>query len=458
MGEQTKTSVILGCFLVNEGLNPENLGINKSFFKNTNERIVFSNLNENRDIAIMADKIGGKIRNCQTYLMELMGGIHKSGAAADRVRLLINEVRKERLQENVLKVINEGAKHGQFDHKTIKQKYMEIASIDSHKTHLLNFGNIETREIDWLVPDVFARGIVHAVCGVQGHGKSMLLYDLAAKISTGSMWGLAEKAYPAGNVLYVTDEDSREQVIKPRLQAAGADTPKISIPDFNIENLALPEDEGKLRSWIRAIGDCPLAILDPLLDFSTGNLNEAKIAVPILRCLKRIAEEENIAIIYVVHFRKTATDFDIQRVAHSYILTSKPRLVWYVVKSDLEDEEKPERIFCSGKSTFRPIPNMLFDIQANEKDVPIVTNWRYTKTKTSEAMSTGEHRRDIKTQKAEEFLMSILDGQTLYINDLIEIAKKENIARRTLYLARNNICVESDTDEHGKTFWKLCKK
>lgn len=333
-----------------------------------------------------------------------------------------------------------------------------IATIDSllddERLRLLCFEDIPEEKIKWHVPGVYACGMIHSLGGVQGHGKSLHLIDLAAKTSTGAEWPITGTSIPKGDVLYITDEDSRDKIIKPRLRLAGADMSKVFIPDFDIESLALPEDEGKILAWLRTLKNPKLLILDPIVDYSTGSLNVAENATKIIKSLKRIADKTGICVIYSVHFNKNVDLDSVHRVAHSYTLTSKPRLAWLIIKQDAGDDLNPHRILCCGKTAFKPILNMMFTIKGDKLDTPYIDDWRTAKIQTADALATGDRRRDIKVEEAEEFLLNNLNDQWKYVDDIKEIAEKEGINMRTVYRASKNLSIEDDWDGKRK-MWKL---
>jgi hypothetical protein len=323
---------------------------------------------------------------------------------------------------------------------------------------LLCLQDIEEEAIRWHVPNIYAYRMIHSLGGVQGHGKSLHLIDIAARTSIGAVWPITGENIPIGDTLYITDEDSLDKIIKPRLRLAGADMDKIFVPNFNIEDLVLPENKDKVLMWLEKIKNPKLLILDPLIDYVTGNINASESATKIIKSLKAIAEKTGVCLIYTVHFNKNVDIDSIHRVAHSYVLTSKPRLAWLLIKQDPGDDLNPNRLLCCGKTAFKPIPNMMFTIKGDKHETPYIDDWHTVKVQTADALATGDRRRDLKAKEAEEFLLSILEDQPVFVSQILQRAKKENIARRTLYRAKENICVESNADEKGRTFWQLCKE
>src|SRR5260370_39447638 len=79
------------------------------------------------------------------------------------------------------------------------------------------------RPISWLVPGRFAFGQVAIIDGDPDLGKSLLMLDLAARLSTGRSWPEGDSPVEPAGTIYLSGEDGDEDTIRPRLQALGAD-------------------------------------------------------------------------------------------------------------------------------------------------------------------------------------------------------------------------------------------
>ena len=95
--------------------------------------------------------------------------------------------------------------------------------------------------------------------------------DLAARVSAGKAFPDGAECEPAGVVL-LSAEDGLADTIRPRLDAAGADTSKIlalaTVPDENGHDrlLSIPEDLALIEKGIRRVG-ARLVVVDPLMAF-----------------------------------------------------------------------------------------------------------------------------------------------------------------------------------------------
>lgn len=397
-------------------------------------------------------------RRVKQYIERILEGAY--AMPAEGIQLVIKREMIDRLKNESKKLINDERNHGTDHYDELLELNKKIHEIKvqyaAENANIMSFEEIEEKPVEWIIPGMLAKGMLHVLGGVQGHGKSLYLIDLASRASQGKKWPITGEALPQGETLYITDEDSRDKIIKPRIKAAGGDFSKIFIPDFNIENLNLPHDISKLEGWIEKLENPLFLFLDPLVDYSNKSLNASEEASKIVKPLRLLADRKNICILYTVHFNKKVKLDSIHRIAHSYVLTSKPRLVWMIAKEDSDDDLNTKRLLLCGKTAFKPIKNMLFTIKGTDDDIPFIDDWHTTKIQTSSGMASGERRRDLKVQEAEDFLNEF-KGKTQFVDDLRDLGEKRGIAKRTLYRARNgpNCDIEDDYDGKGKKFWKI---
>ena len=74
--------------------------------------------------------------------------------------------------------------------------------------------------IQWLWPDMIAKGILHVFAGDSGIGKTLLLCDISAIVSRGGIFPGQKEQCEAGKVVYLSGEDGLNHTIGPRLEVA----------------------------------------------------------------------------------------------------------------------------------------------------------------------------------------------------------------------------------------------
>src|SRR5262249_38270399 len=85
---------------------------------------------------------------------------------------------------------------------------------------------VQPERVEWLWPGRIARGKITIVDGDPGRGRSVLTVDMAARITTGRAWPDGAGC-PRGGVVVMSAEDGLADTIRPRLDAAGADSSKV---------------------------------------------------------------------------------------------------------------------------------------------------------------------------------------------------------------------------------------
>ena len=166
---------------------------------------------------------------------------------------------------------------------------------------------VQRELVDWQWQGKLALGKIHVVEGPPDVGKTTLVLDIAARISTGApMPGETESREPGG-VVIVTSEDGLGDTILPRLEVAGADLHNVvaARPD---ESPSL-DDDG--LNWLRRAGarvQAKLIILDPFVALLPGAIDAHRDqdVRRLFRGLRALAEELGVAIVLIRHLRKAA--------------------------------------------------------------------------------------------------------------------------------------------------------
>ncbi|MGA4541319.1 AAA family ATPase [Uniformispora flossi] len=168
--------------------------------------------------------------------------------------------------------------------------------------------SVTPKRVRWLWKDRIPVGELTLVAGKGGIGKSTLLAEWCAWITTGQMKG--EYFGEPRDVLYVVNEDSLEYTVVPRLLAAGADLSRVHRVRANIggrwDRVMLPLDCERLHEAVKHFG-APVVFLDPL----SSNLTAKKIDQDEMRgALERIrktAEQSEGAFVGLAHTKKALT-------------------------------------------------------------------------------------------------------------------------------------------------------
>lgn len=223
--------------------------------------------------------------------------------------------------------------------------------------------DIEPETIQWEWPGVLVRGGLNGIVGDPGQGKSLCTIDLAARVSTGSGWpDNPTQPFAPGGVLFATAEDALASVVRPRLDAAGADRARVHALDAvavrgedgtPIELAYELSDHQILEAAIDETPECRLVIIDPVSAFmGAADSNSNSEMRALLRPLAKMAERRNLCIVLVSHLRKSEGRA-LHRALGSIGFMAACRVAWGITRDDQDDDEH-RRIMVPLKNNYAP--------------------------------------------------------------------------------------------------------
>lgn len=173
---------------------------------------------------------------------------------------------------------------------------------------------VEDETVSWISPGRLARSHVTMLDGDPGLGKSTLMADWAARITTGARFpgNPPDHHTTPGGVVFLSAEDHLAQTLKPRLQAVGADLSRVLFMrgvaepfTDSLRPISFPSDLGRLKLAIHD-SHAKLVVIDPLMVYLDDNLDShrdqsvRKAMMP----LQRLAEETKVAVVCIRHLSK----------------------------------------------------------------------------------------------------------------------------------------------------------
>jgi hypothetical protein len=337
--------------------------------------------------------------------------------------------------------------------------------------------DLEMCGIDWLWPGRFARGKFGLIAGLPDYGKGQIAAFIAAAVTAAIALPCDEGNATQGDVIWFNAEDGARDTVLPRLVAAGADPKRVHfVNNVRIggedKSFSLVTDLQLLRKTINRIGNVVLVIIDPVSAYLGVGKVDGRSATDVrgvLTPMKNMAEELHVAVIGIAHFNKRD---DIKsallRVSDSIAYVAAARHV-YAVLDDPED--KNSKLFVKAKN------NLARDTKALRYGMGVKTvghdeklgvdinapyiMWhpQHVEITANEAMQAAEGR--TAKREAKEFLLERLEAGPANSDDIIEEAKQEGIAEKTLRRAKKDLGIKS-RKEHGITdgpwLWELPAK
>ncbi len=340
-------------------------------------------------------------------------------------------------------------------------------------------GAIEPEPIEWLWDGRLALGKVSLIAGNPGLGKSQLVADMVARITTGRPWPLETSRRPVAECAILSAEDDPADTIRPRLDAAGADASKFHIIDFvrfadkegqeQTRTFNLGADIAALDVFLEENPDIRFVSIDPISAYMGGVDTHKNADVrAVLAALSAMAGRRNVAVIGVTHLNKGG-DGDagaMMRISGSNAFVAAARAAFLIAK-DRDDKSGLRRLFLPLKN------NLAFDggglaysIESVTLDNPKFPNGIPTSriawepdpvTMTADeavAPMDAEERSAIGEAKA--FLQDALRDGRQPAKKLFRDAKAIGISEKTLRRAKADLNINSFKDGlNGGWVWEL---
>lgn len=244
-----------------------------------------------------------------------------------------------------------------------------------------SMAGVQLRAIDWLWTGWIPRKYITLIVGESGAGKSTVLADIVARITTGKPWPGENAARQPGRVLWLGSEDGAEDMTVPRLVACGADLNRV----IEIQGVrqgtgratfSMQDDVHSVKQWLthaRDVDSDPfvMLVIDPITSYLPGrklrkvDMNDTGQLRSILEPWFDIAQTFNLAIGSVTHFNKDTTRSMLHRVTGSAVFAQTCRSLCAMV----------------GREEDGPFAKAMVQVKTNLPEQPEGA-WRFTTVKT----------------------------------------------------------------------------
>jgi putative DNA primase/helicase len=245
-------------------------------------------------------RVGG-----EAYIAGLIVDQYRRESLAGEIRLIRSTYQARYLlsfTQRVQKRIFAGSEDG---HEILDSIRSELGALNGHAKHRIQSicaATIKPTKVKWLWERRLPLRAYSLMQGIEGIGKSTLLCEVAAAITTGKQ--IPDFSFPErGKVLWLAAEDDSSEDLIPRLMAAGANLDMVQIIDQGF-SLLNPKGMLNLKSEIEQHQPL-LVILDPLFAFTEGRENDGEVARTVTNEFKIFSGEFCCSILGVRHVNKS---------------------------------------------------------------------------------------------------------------------------------------------------------
>jgi hypothetical protein len=307
---------------------------------------------------------------------------------------------------------------------------------------------VEPEQVEWLWPGRLPFGKLAVLDGDPGLGKSVVTLDVAARVSAGLELPDGQPCEPAGVVL-LSAEDGLGDTIRPRLDAAEADTERIFALSTTFEvkgderTISLTKDLSTIERAIDRVG-AGLVVVDPLTAFLSEKTDSYKDQDMrrALAPLAALAERTRAAILIVRHLTKAAGGNTLYRGGGSIAIIGAARS-GLVIAQDPEDPKR--RILAANKHNLsRPATSLTFRIEeASNGAARVERGGISTLTARDILKESVDPEQKSALSEAKEFLTQELAEGPVAAEEVQEDARGAGVSERTLKRAKREMGVGS---------------
>lgn len=363
---------------------------------------------------------------------------------------------------------------------------------------VLTLDQIDLEEVLWLWPGRLPAAKVVVIEGEPESGKTSLVLDVAARLTTGGPMPDLDESEPATygalgevadlakladlkprSILFMSAEDGAGDTIKPRFLAAGGDPTRflvqqpIDLYDRNGEPIGkglppLPSEAHHIAAEVKKHG-VSLAIIDGLGSFLDRgiSLNNGPDVRRVIGSLASIAAETGCTIVIIRHFNKSASGNAMNRGGGSIDITAQARVVLQVTRHPNDDNERVLTVMKSNLTKKPPSLTYRIDSTTVKTIAAPKIRWTGTTDLTADALAAHSFHKatnpdnPTKVDEARQFILETLGEGPLLANDLLDLARSQRHSARTFERARAALKsarkIKSERDSDGHTVWSMAE-
>lgn len=320
---------------------------------------------------------------------------------------------------------------------------------------VIEMATIQPERIDWLWPGRIPRGKLTILEGDPKVGKSTLMLDVAARVTTGTPFPDNHRP-EAGVVLIMTAEDGLADTVRPRLDAAGAAVDRViaweAVPVYDAEGNpsgmrppSIPRDLDSLEQLISA--HCVSLVVVDVLNAYLGADVDGHRDQDVRRALMplaKLAERTRASVVVLRHLNKSTGGPAIYRGAGSIGIGGAARSI-LLAGFDPEDEDRNRRVLASQGSNVAETPESLsYELVSTEERGCARVRWiGVSEHRAGSLLAAGSDEDRSALSEACDVLEDILSGGDVAAKEVQRRATEAGVSWATLRRAKGRLDVKS---------------
>jgi hypothetical protein len=345
--------------------------------KPVDSAILASFLNDKNQL----ENIGGP-----AYLGDLWDYAPCPANAIRYAEAVLDKAKKRNLLYAGQRILDNVSKNGAPVGELLENALRDLSDLDKHsgcskkkpKVKAIRLADVSPRKVEWIWPGRIPLGFISLLDGDPGLGKTLILLDMFARVTTGRPMPGTATSRPPANVLFLSAEDDISRTIRPRFDALGGDATRF----FDAESIdlggedrpiALPEDIPLLEQFV-VDNQIALIGIDPFsaflgTDVDTNNDHSVRL---VMHRLRQLCERTGVAIVLIRHLNKLVTVSDpMYRGGGSIAIIAAARSAFLIAK----DPDNPEKsVFARIKGNLCREPEALsYEIVSTENNIPLIS-------------------------------------------------------------------------------------
>ncbi|MCI0642161.1 MAG: AAA family ATPase [Gemmataceae bacterium] len=316
---------------------------------------------------------------------------------------------------------------------------------------------IQPESVSWLFPGRFAFEYLHILDGDPGLGKTFILLDLCARLSTGREWPDGSAGPGACASVYLSGEDHPHNVLRPRLSALGADLDRVHLwqRESGEPWPYLPSRHGLLRDTM-AERKARLLVIDPLFAFLDRDVSPAgdQDVRRALAPLAEMAKELHCCVIMARHPNKRGGGRALYRGSYSIAFNALCRST-FIVGHDPEVKERA--VLAQVKNNFdAPQPSLAYTLKSGSNGLPELEWLGLSRFTDNDLVGGGPNG---PRHRARVFLLHFLKDGPRQVWEILDAGRGQGHSQKTLERARKTLNMRTEKVHANtlkqKTYWLL---